>query len=94
MAQQPAVNYFLPPAIQFGAGAVENLAEHLLGFGGKKPLIVTDEGVTNAGILSQTVEPLSKAKIDFEFSMLFNQIRQTSVFSKGWRCIKPKAATW
>ena len=65
MAQQPVVNYFLPPAIQFGAGAVENLAEHLLGFGGKKPLIVTDEGVTNAGILSQTVEPLSKAKIDF-----------------------------
>ena len=65
MAQQPIINYFLPPSIQFGAGAIENLAKHIHTFGGQKPLIVTDEGVTNAGILSKTVDPLERAKIDF-----------------------------
>ncbi len=65
MVQQPIINYFLPPSIQFGAGAIANLAEHIHTFDGQKPLIVTDEGVTNAGILSKTVEPLERAKIDF-----------------------------
>ena len=65
MAQQPIINYFLPPSIQFGAGAVKNLGEHVRVFGGKKPLIVTDEGVTNAGIVSKTVEPLKNAQIDY-----------------------------
>ena len=65
MAQQPIMNYSLPPSIQFGAGAIENLGEHIHTFDGKKPLIVTDEGVTNAGILSRTVEPLERAKIDY-----------------------------
>ena len=60
MAQQPIINYFLPPSIQFGAGAIKNLGEHIHAFGGKKPLIVTDDGVTNAGILSKTVQPLEK----------------------------------
>ena len=67
MAQQPIMNYSLPPSIQFGAGAIENLGEHIHTFDGKKPLIVTDEGVTNAGILAKTVEPLEKAKIDYAF---------------------------
>ncbi len=64
MAQQPIVNYSLPPWIQFGAGAIKNLGKHVRSFGGKKPLIVTDEGVTNAGILSKAVEPLKHAQID------------------------------
>ena len=67
MAQQPIMNYSLPPSIRFGAGAIENLGEHIHTFDGKKPLIVTDEGVTNAGILAKTVEPLEKAKIDYAF---------------------------
>lgn len=65
MTQQPIVNYFLPPSIQFGVGAITNLGEHVRTFGGKKPLIVTDEGVTNAGIVSKTVEPLDNAQIDY-----------------------------
>ncbi len=65
MAEQIIVNYFLPPSIQFGAGAIKQLGEHVCAFGGKKPLIVTDEGVTNAGILSRTVAPLESAQIDY-----------------------------
>ena len=72
MAQQPIVNYFLPPSIQFGAGAIQNLGEHVRAFDGKKPFIVTDEGVTNAGILSKTVEPLEKTQID---SAIFDAVQ-------------------
>ena len=72
MAQQPIMNYSLPPSIQFGAGAIQNLAEHVRAFDGKKPFIVTDEGVTNAGILSKTVEPLEKTQID---SAIFDAVQ-------------------
>ncbi len=65
MTQQSIINYFLPPLIQFGAGAIKNLGSHVTSFDGNKPLIVTDEGVTNAGILSKAVEPLSDAQIDY-----------------------------
>ncbi|MCE2393637.1 iron-containing alcohol dehydrogenase [Candidatus Poribacteria bacterium] len=61
-----------PPSIQFGAGAIQNLGEHVRAFDGKKPFIVTDEGVTNAGILSKTVEPLEKTQID---SAIFDAVQ-------------------
>ncbi len=63
MAQQPIMNYSLPPSIQFGAGAIKNLGEHVTAFGGNKPLIVTDAGVANAGIVSRALEPLKNAQI-------------------------------
>ena len=72
MAQQPIINYFLPPSIQFGARAIKNLGEHIHDFGGNKPFIVTDEGVTNAGILSKTVEPLENTQID---SAIFDAVQ-------------------
>ena len=65
MNGQPTINYFLPPRIEFGVGAIQNLAVHVKSFGAKRPLVVTDEGVTNAGILSESVEPLEKADIDY-----------------------------
>ena len=72
MAQQAVVNYFLPPSIQFGVGAIKNLGEHVRDFGGNKPFIVTDEGVTNAGILAKTVEQLENAQID---SAIFDAVQ-------------------
>ena len=63
MAQQPIMNYSLPPSIQFGTGAIKNLGEHVTAFGGNKPLIVTDAGVANAGIVSRALEPLKNAQI-------------------------------
>ena len=65
MDAQPTINYFLPPRIEFGVGAIRNLAVHVNVFGAQRPLVVTDEGVTNAGILSESVEPLEKAGIDY-----------------------------
>ena len=51
-------NYFLPPRIEFGDGTIQNLGEHVKAFDGKKPLLVSDAGVINAGILAKAVEAL------------------------------------
>ena len=51
-------NYFLPPRIEFGDGAIQNLGEHVKAFKSKKPLLVSDAGVINAGILAKAVDTL------------------------------------
>ena len=51
-------NYFLPPRIEFGDGAIQNLGEHVKAFKSKKPLLVSDAGVINAGILAKAVDAL------------------------------------
>lgn len=57
--------YFLPPQIEFGLGAVANLAEHVKGFGCGKPLVVSDAGIQQAGILIQAITPLDSANIPY-----------------------------
>ena len=52
------LNYFLPPQIEFGDGAIQNLGEHVKAFDGKKPFLVSDAGVINAGILAKATEVL------------------------------------
>lgn len=51
-------NYFLPPRIEFGEGAVQNLGEHVKAFKSQKPLLVSDAGVINAGLLAKAVDAL------------------------------------
>lgn len=58
-------NYFLPPQIEFGEGAIANLPNHVRTLGGKKPLIVSDAGITNAGILIQAISPLDDSNIPY-----------------------------
>lgn len=57
--------YFLPPQIEFGEGAIANLAEHVATFGGKKPFVVSDIGIQNAGILDQATVPLDTANLPY-----------------------------
>jgi len=52
------LNYFLPPRIEFGDGAIQNLGEHVKAFGGNKPFLVTDAGIINAGLFAKAVAPL------------------------------------
>ncbi len=52
------LNYFLPPQIEFGDGAIQNLGEHVKAFDGKKPFLVSDAGVINAGILAKAADAL------------------------------------
>ena len=59
------LNYFLPPRIEFGAGAIANLAEHVKAFDGKKPFIVSDAGIQKAGILDQATAPLDEVNMSY-----------------------------
>ena len=62
-ANREILSYFLPPRIEFGAGAIANLGDHVRAFGGEKPLVVSDAGLHEAGILRQAVAPLETANL-------------------------------
>jgi len=59
------LNYFLPPQIEFGDGAIQNLGEHVKAFDGKKPFLVSDAGVINAGILAKATDVLEASDLSF-----------------------------
>ena len=54
-------NYFLPPRIEFGEGVIQNLGEHVKAFKSKKPLLVSDAGVIDAGLLAKAIDALEKS---------------------------------
>ena len=56
-------NYFLPPRIEFGDGAIQHLGDHVRTFGCKKPLLVSDAGVINAGILAKAIHALKASNL-------------------------------
>lgn len=58
-------SFFLPPQIEFGEGAIANLATHVQTLGGKKPFIVSDTGINSAGILAQATSPLDRSNIPY-----------------------------
>jgi len=55
--------YEIPTAIEFGAGAARQIAEHVKALGGTKALIVGDPGVVQAGVAARLIEPLQAAGI-------------------------------
>jgi len=59
------MNYYLPNLIQFGVRAIANLSEHLRRLEANKPLIVTDKGLVESGILARVKELLSDAEIEY-----------------------------
>ena len=59
------LNYFLPPQIEFGDGAIQNLGEHVKAFDGKKPFLVSDAGVINAGILAKAADALEASDLSY-----------------------------
>lgn len=63
--KQDIINYFSPPRIEFGAGSIENLADHINAFGCHKPLVVSDTGIQQVGILSQALAPLESADMPY-----------------------------
>lgn len=59
------LNYFLPPRIEFGDGAIQNLGDHVKAFDGKKPFLVSDAGVINAGILAKAIDALEASGLSY-----------------------------
>ena len=57
--------FSLPTKIIFGAGVVGRLAGELAKMGGKRPLVVTDQGVAKAGILAKVTVLLGAAGVEY-----------------------------
>jgi alcohol dehydrogenase class IV len=63
--------YELPTAIEFGIGAVKDLADHVKRLNGTKVLLVSDPGVQKAGMTERLVEVLKKSGIPY---VIYNDI--------------------
>lgn len=60
-----AFDFSLPTKIVYGNGTVARVAEELKAAGGEKPLIVTDPGICQAGIVDKVTAVLDKAGISY-----------------------------
>ncbi|MBQ0748087.1 MAG: iron-containing alcohol dehydrogenase [Marinobacter sp.] len=58
-------SFFMPAVSLFGANVVSELAARVTSLGGKKPLIVTDKGMTELGYTKQITDLLEQADIAY-----------------------------
>ena len=55
----------LPTKIEYGPGCLSTLTAHLAKLGGKRPIIITDKGIVNAGLLKRVTDLLDAAGISY-----------------------------
>lgn len=58
-------SYHIPTQIEYGAGSVKQLADHVRTLGGTRVLVVGDPGVLRAGVVDRVTEVLASASIPF-----------------------------
>lgn len=61
-----SASFFMPAVSLFGANVVSELADRVTSLGGKKPLLVTDKGMTELGYTQQIVDLLEQADIPYK----------------------------
>lgn len=59
-------SFEVPTVMKHGLGAVSGLADEVRALGMQRPLIVTDSGIVNAGLLERVTAPLAAANLDYE----------------------------
>ena len=60
---QQRLNFNFPCPIRFGAGVIDELADHLLAQGLKHPLIVTDPVIADLDFFKDIVESLKNKNL-------------------------------
>ncbi len=63
--REEVYGYFIPSVTLIGIGAAKEIPAKIKALGGSKPLIVTDKGITGAGITKQVTDLLSEAGMDY-----------------------------
>ncbi len=63
--------FVLPTRIVYGSGVSKTLAQELTAMGKKKPLIVTDKGLINAGVVGKVLQGLDEAGMSYD---IFDEI--------------------
>ncbi len=63
--REEVYGYFIPSVTLIGIGAAKQIPAKIRDLGGSKPLIVTDKGITGAGITKQITDLMEKAEMQF-----------------------------
>lgn len=58
-------SFEIPTIMRHGVGALKHLAEEVKGLGITKPLLVTDKGIVEAGLMEDVIKALEKENIDY-----------------------------
>ncbi len=63
--REEVFGYFIPSVTLIGIGAAQEIPKKIKELGGSKPLIVTDKGITGAGITKQITDLLDGAQMHY-----------------------------
>ena len=63
--REQVYGYFIPSVTLIGIGAAKQIPDKIKALGGSKPLIVTDKGITGAGITKQITDLLDAADMKY-----------------------------
>lgn len=63
--REEVYGYFIPSVTLIGIGAAKEIPAKIAALGGTKPLIVTDKGITGAGITKEITDLLDAAKMEY-----------------------------
>jgi len=63
--REEVYGYFIPSVTLIGIGAANQIPAKIRDLGGSKPLIVTDKGITAAGITKQITDLMEKAEMQY-----------------------------
>ena len=63
--REEVFGYFIPSVTLIGIGAAKEIPAKITALGGSKPLIVTDKGISGAGITKQITDLLDKAEMQY-----------------------------
>jgi len=63
--REEVYGYFIPSVTLIGIGASKQIPDKIKALGGSKPLIVTDKGITGAGITKQITDLLDAAGMKY-----------------------------
>ena len=63
--REQVYGFFIPSVTLIGIGAAKQIPEKIKALGASKPLVVTDKGITQAGIAKKITSPLDAAKMKY-----------------------------
>lgn len=63
--REEVYGYFIPSVTLIGIGAAKEIPAQIRALGGSKPLIVTDKGITGAGITKQVTDLLDRKEMQY-----------------------------
>ncbi|MBN1136286.1 MAG: iron-containing alcohol dehydrogenase, partial [Anaerolineae bacterium] len=58
-------SFEVPTVVKHAPGAIECLADEIRALGSKRPMLVTDKGLVNAGLVGEATKVLDAANVDY-----------------------------